>query len=109
MASLPFTPAVSAASSGSTDAQASGWLQAVSALLHQALALPSGRLAAERDTPLLGAVPELDSMAVVSLLTAIEERFDITLDESDLSASTFATLGSLSDYIGAQISAQAQR
>lgn len=78
-------------------------LPALAALLHQALALPAGRLPAQRSTPLLGAVPELDSMAVVSLLTAIEERFDITLDESDLSAATFASLGSLSDFISAQL------
>ncbi len=78
-------------------------LPLLAALIQQALALPPDRLPAERDTPLLGAVPELDSMAVVSLLTALEDRFGITLDESELSAETFSTLGSLGDFVSAQL------
>ena len=36
------------------------------------------------DTPLLGAIPELDSMAVVALITAIEERFGFTVDDDEI-------------------------
>lgn len=57
------------------------------------------------DTPLLGALPELDSMAVVSLLTALEDRFGITVDDDDIDGSTFATLGSLTDYLASKIGA----
>ena len=51
-------------------------------------------------TPLLGAVPELDSMAVINLITALEEHFDITVADDEISASTFETLGSLTQFIG---------
>ena len=50
-------------------------------------------------TPLLGALPELDSMAVVSLLSAIEERFGLTIDDDEVDGSTFATLGTLVEFV----------
>ena len=50
-------------------------------------------------SPLLGAIPELDSMAVVSLLTALEERFDIVIDDDDISAENLATLGTLVRFV----------
>ena len=49
--------------------------------------------------PLLGAVPELDSMAVVSLITALEEHFDITVADDEIGAATFETLGSLARFV----------
>lgn len=52
-----------------------------------------------RDTPLLGAIPELDSMAVVALITAIEDQFGVVVDDDDIDGSTFATVGSLSDFV----------
>lgn len=51
------------------------------------------------DTPLLGAIPELDSMAVVALLTNLEERFGITVDDDEIEGSTFATVGSLVAFL----------
>jgi acyl carrier protein len=54
--------------------------------------------------PLLGAVPELDSMAVVSLITALEEHFDITVADDEIGASTFETLGSLARFIEQKLS-----
>lgn len=54
-----------------------------------------------RDTPLLGAVPELDSMAVVSLLTALAERFSIDIDD-DFDGDVFTTVGALSDFVRRQ-------
>jgi acyl carrier protein len=50
-------------------------------------------------TPLLGALPELDSMAVVGLITQLEERFDITVMDDEISAETFETLGSLTRFV----------
>ena len=52
-----------------------------------------------RDTRLLGALPELDSMAVVNLLTSLEERLGVTLDDQAIDADTFATVGSLVDCV----------
>ncbi len=51
------------------------------------------------DTPLLGALPELDSMAVVSLITALEERFGFTVEDDEIGGATFATVGSLVDFV----------
>jgi acyl carrier protein len=50
------------------------------------------------DSPLLGAVPELDSMAVVSLIAALEDQFGIMIDDDEIDGATFATLGSLSAF-----------
>jgi acyl carrier protein len=49
--------------------------------------------------PLLGAVPELDSIAVVNLIAALEEHFGITVADDEIDASTFQTLGSLAQFI----------
>lgn len=54
------------------------------------------------ETPLLGAMPELDSMAVATLLTALEEHFDIMIDDDEISAETFESFGSLCEFISAK-------
>lgn len=51
------------------------------------------------NTPLLGALPELDSMAVVALIAKIEEQFDISVMDDEISADTFASLGSLVRFV----------
>lgn len=56
-----------------------------------------------RETHLLGSIPELDSMAVVTLLTTLEERFGITVDDDEVDGSTFATVGSLSDFVARKL------
>ena len=56
-------------------------------------------------SPLLGAIPELDSMAVVSLLTALEERFGIAVDDDDISAENLATLGALVQFVENKLNA----
>ncbi len=48
---------------------------------------------------LLGNIPELDSMAVVNVITAIEEHFDLTIDDDEITADIFETLGSLSRFV----------
>lgn len=44
---------------------------------------------------LLGEIPELDSMAVLSVLTALESQFGISFDDDNISAESFETVGSL--------------
>src|SRR3546814_5489929 len=46
-------------------------------------------------TPLFGALPELDSMAVAGLLTELEDRLGIIIDDDDVDGDIFETLGSL--------------
>ncbi|MCL2658279.1 MAG: acyl carrier protein [Betaproteobacteria bacterium] len=56
-------------------------------------------------TPLLGALPELDSMAVVGVIGAIEERFGIVFDDDEIDGSTFANFGNLVQLIDSKLSA----
>jgi len=57
----------------------------------------------ETGTALLGALPELDSMAVVGLIAALEDRFGFSVDDDEISGATFATFGSLVDFVAAKI------
>jgi acyl carrier protein len=59
--------------------------------------------ALEVSTPLLGSLPELDSMAVLELLCALEERFGVAIDDDDVSADIFETLGSLAAFIDGKL------
>jgi len=54
------------------------------------------------DTQLLGSVPEFDSMAVVSILTALEENLGIFIDDDEVSAEIFETVGGLYDFVAAR-------
>ena len=50
-------------------------------------------------TPLLGSIPELDSMAVVSVIAAIEDRFGMVIADDEIDAATFETFGSLVTFV----------
>lgn len=50
-------------------------------------------------------MPELDSMAVVALLTALEDRFGFSVDDDEIEGATFATVGSLVDFVEQKLSA----
>ncbi len=54
-------------------------------------------------TLLLGSLPELDSMAVVSLISALEAHFGITLPDDEIDGSVFATVGALVGFVECQI------
>lgn len=68
-------------------------------VLADVLALsPAATAALSLDSPLFGALPELDSMAVAGLLTEIEDRLGIIIDDDEVDADLFATLGALVDF-----------
>jgi acyl carrier protein len=77
-------------------------IAAVRDILRQTLQLGDRADALGPDTPLLGSVPELDSMAVVAVLTAIEERYGVTIDDGEVSAQIFTTVGSLAEFVGSK-------
>lgn len=79
-------------------------LKEVRRLLDEVLSLAGRGAAFTRETALLGAVPELDSMAVVSLITAMEEQFGMVVDDDDIDGSTFETVGSLVDFVSSKLS-----
>ena len=57
------------------------------------------------ETPLLGSVPELDSMAVATLITSLEEHFGFAVDDDEIDGSTFATVGSLVAFVKTKLTA----
>ncbi|MBL1277362.1 MAG: acyl carrier protein [Ectothiorhodospiraceae bacterium] len=71
----------------------------VKAVLGEALQIEDRTSDMTRSTLLLGNLPELDSMAVVTLLTALEESFGIIIDDDDLVADAFLSLGSLVNFV----------
>jgi len=73
--------------------------QEVAGILDQALGLQGRSTNFQPDTPLLGAIPELDSMAVVTILTHLEEHFGFTVEDDEISADTFSTLGTLTAFV----------
>jgi acyl carrier protein len=58
--------------------------------------------AMDTDTKLLGALPEFDSMAVVTIITALEEEFGIVVEDDEITAEVFETIGSLHDFVAAR-------
>lgn len=72
-------------------------------ILDHTLSLQGRSAGMDSATPLLGAVAELDSMAVVAIIGAIEERFDITFDDDEIDGQSFATVGSLVDTVTAKL------
>ena len=57
----------------------------------------------DANTQLLGSVPEFDSMAVVSILTALEESFGIYIDDDEISAELFETVGQLHEFVSSKV------
>jgi acyl carrier protein len=80
-------------------------LDEVRGLLGETLQLGARAEALDEQSPLLGTLPELDSMAVVTLIAAIEDRFGIAINDDEISAATFATLGSLTDFVSRKTAA----
>lgn len=69
-------------------------------LLAQTLGLAPARVATfDETTELFGALPEFDSMAVANLLTGIEERFGVLIEDSDVEAEDFASYGTLKAFV----------
>ena len=77
-------------------------LDDVKAVLVSTLGVPERADEIDASTPLFGHLPELDSLAVVEIVYALEERFGITIDGEEITAETFDTLGSLATFVAGQ-------
>lgn len=77
----------------------SGRLTEVRQLLGVALRLGERAASLTASTPLLGNLPELDSMAVVTVITTLEDYYAFTVEDDEISSETFATLGSLAAFV----------
>jgi acyl carrier protein len=78
-------------------------LNAVRGVLIEALELSQSPDELQLDTALFGALPELDSFGVVALVGALEDRFDITIDDDEFGADLFETVGTLTDFVDAKL------
>ena len=71
----------------------------VRAILADTLALPAAQVARfDAGTRLFGALPELDSMAVAGLLTELEDRLHIRIEDDEIGGDLFGTFGALLRY-----------
>ncbi len=51
------------------------------------------------ETALLGSVPEFDSMVVVAVITAIEDEYGFIVEDDEVTADIFETMGTLHQFI----------
>jgi acyl carrier protein len=76
----------------------------IRSILSDMLGLSATQVAAmDDDTELFGALPELDSMAVAGLLTELEDRLDIMIDDDDVDGELFETFGNLVAFAKAKV------
>jgi acyl carrier protein len=72
-------------------------------LLNETLNLEGRASGFQNDTPLLGALPEMDSMGVVAILTALEDKFGMAIDDDEIDGSVFQTFGTLLNFVTGKI------
>lgn len=73
------------------------------AVLADVLGLDEARVARfDGDTPLFGALPEFDSMAVAGLLTELEERLGILIEDHEVDAEMLESFGALHAFLRAK-------
>ncbi|KQV79066.1 acyl carrier protein [Massilia sp. Root351] len=81
------------------------YLQEVKNILADVLSLGAAADTLTAQSPLLGAIPELDSMAVVQLIAAMEDQFGFSVDDDEIDAATFASVGSLTAFVEHKLTA----
>jgi|GEM_PF-403065 len=72
-------------------------------LLDNLLQLGERAAELELDSPLLGDLPEFDSMAVIGVITELEELYGIVLEDDEIDGEIFITVGSLLDFINSKL------
>lgn len=73
------------------------------ALLDSALNLGGRAQTFDDSTPLMGAIPELDSMGVVALLTAFEDRLGFAVEDDEIDGTIFETFGTLLSFVRSKV------
>ncbi len=56
-------------------------------------------------TALLGGLPEFDSMAVVPVVTALEEHYGPAFDDDEIRGEAFESVGSLAELVRSKLAA----
>ena len=86
-----------------TPAQLSDVDAVLRSVLADVLGLDAGQVAAfDDESGLFGELPELDSMAVAGLLTELEDRLDIIIEDDEVDGEMLETFGGLRSYAEAK-------
>jgi acyl carrier protein len=80
-------------------------LNEVKSVLVTTLGIEDRAASIDASTELFGGIPELDSLAVLELVTAIEDKFAITIEDEEFGGEIFETLGSLTEFVESKKSA----
>jgi acyl carrier protein len=78
-------------------------IEAVKVVVVETLGVEDRADTLQADTPLLGSLPELDSMAVLELVLELEQAFGITIEGEDVTADVFESLGSLAAFVDGKV------
>ena len=57
----------------------------------------------DTDTPLLGEIPEFNSLTMAAIIAAIEDELDVVIDDSEITAEIFETMGALAGFVEARM------
>jgi acyl carrier protein len=79
-------------------------VEAVKAAVVETFGVEDRAATLDASSPLLGSLPELDSMGVLELVHELEQRFGVEFDGEDVSAESFETLGSLTALVESKLS-----
>jgi acyl carrier protein len=71
-------------------------------VLAEVLGIQERAASLDESTPLFGSLPELDSLAVLELITALEDRYGFEVDDADFTSETFRTVGALAAFVNDQ-------
>lgn len=84
---------------------ASNHLDPVREVIAEVLSLPGGPTSLQPETSLFGSLPEFDSMSVIHLIGGLERRFGITIEDAEISAELFETVGSVVSFVDRKVPA----
>jgi acyl carrier protein len=76
-----------------------GTLERVKVVIVKTLQIQDRADTLEASTELFGSLPELDSMAVVTLAVNLEREFDFEIDDEDFTGEVFETIGTLAEFV----------
>lgn len=88
-----------------TQITGSDMIEDIKRILRDTLQLDSRADQLRESSPLLGAIPEFDSMAVLTVLTMVEEEFGISINDDEVSADIFETVGTLAGFVDHKVNA----
>lgn len=77
----------------------------IKGILERTMSLQGRSAEFTHSTQLLGALPELDSMAVLGIITALEDHFGFAIHDDEIDGAAFATFGTLADFVTAKLAA----